>query len=60
MNVYKKPAVAATVAVFAKNKKSFLMIKRRTEPFKDKYAFPGGFLDVGKETVYQTAIRELF
>jgi 8-oxo-dGTP diphosphatase len=36
-----------------------LLIRRRTEPFAGQYAFPGGFIDVGKEDIYETAVREL-
>lgn len=56
---YKRPAAAATVAVYAKAENSVLLIKRGHEPFKGKYAFPGGFLDVDKEDLYQTGVREL-
>ena len=56
---FKKPSAAATVAVFAKDTNSFLLVKRRKNPFKGKYAFPGGYLIVDKEALYQTGIREL-
>ncbi len=55
---YKKPSVAASVAAFAKRDNKVLVIVRRTEPFKGKYAFPGGFLDVDKEDIYDCAARE--
>lgn len=58
--MFKKPSVAATVAVFAKKEKSLLMIRRLRHPGKGKYGFPGGFLNVDKETVYETGARELF
>lgn len=56
---YKKPSVAASVAVFSKEDKAFLVIRRLHEPFKNLYAFPGGFLDVDNEDLEHTAIREL-
>ncbi len=59
MKTFKKPSAAATVAVFAKDTNSFLLIRRQKNPFKGKYAFPGGFLDTDKEDLYQTAVREL-
>jgi len=59
MTDYKNPGVAASVAVYAKKENSVLMIKRLKEPFKDTYAFPGGFLDVDKEDIYECAVREL-
>lgn len=37
---------------------NILLIKRGKPPFKDFWAIPGGFLDVGKETLQQAAIRE--
>ncbi|MBD3636991.1 MAG: NUDIX hydrolase [Crocinitomicaceae bacterium] len=37
---------------------SVLLIKRKNEPYKNKWAFPGGFLDEG-ETLQEAAIREL-
>lgn len=59
MPYFKKPKVAASVAVYAKGDNQVLLITRLTEPFKDRYAFPGGFLDVDNEDVYDTAVREL-
>jgi 8-oxo-dGTP diphosphatase len=35
-----------------------LLIRRAQEPFTDRYALPGGFVDVG-ETVEAAALREL-
>ena len=59
MKSFKKPYAAATLAVFAKDTKSFLLIRRQRDPFKNRYAFPGGYLNVDKENLYQTAVREL-
>jgi len=59
MSYFKKPRIAASVAIFAKKDNQILLIIRLTEPFKNKYAFPGGFLDVDKEDLYDTAVREL-
>jgi 8-oxo-dGTP diphosphatase len=36
-----------------------LLIKRNTEPFKGRYALPGGHLDPEDFNTYQTAVREL-
>jgi 8-oxo-dGTP diphosphatase len=55
---FEKPMAAASVAVFAKGDNRVLLIIRLTEPFKDRYAFPGGFLDVDNEDLYDTAVRE--
>ncbi|MEM1513777.1 MAG: NUDIX hydrolase [Candidatus Thermoplasmatota archaeon] len=50
-----KPAVAVD-GVLIKNKK-ILLIKRRNDPFKDKWALPGGFVEYG-ERVEEAIIRE--
>jgi len=55
---YGKPCVAADVVCYIKNK-GFLFIKRAKEPFKDMWALPGGHWEAGKETVRQSAAREL-
>jgi len=56
----KKPrGVAASVIVFAKKPKSFLMIQRKWEPDRGKWAFPGGYLEVDRETIEQAAVREV-
>jgi 8-oxo-dGTP diphosphatase len=56
---YEKPSVTADVLVIDKKNDSILLIKRKRDPYKDCWALPGGFLDVGKETVKETAKREL-
>jgi len=53
------PAVAATVAVHDRRRNAYLLVKREKPPFKGRYAFPGGFLDVGRERIEETAAREL-
>lgn len=37
---------------------NILLIQRKNEPFKDHWALPGGFVDLGETTV-QAAVREL-
>ena len=56
---YPHPAVATAVVLWDRSREAFLLIKREFEPFKDHYTFPGGFLDPGRETIEQTAVREL-
>ena len=73
INKYERPSVATDIAVFTimkddenkdnyrklpTNKLKILLIKRALEPFKDKWALPGGFLRKD-ETVYDSARREL-
>lgn len=57
---YWRPAVAADNVVFRFDGKNLLvlLIKRKNEPFKGQWAFPGGFMEQG-ETLDQTALREL-
>lgn len=56
---YEHPAVAATVVLRDRSRDAFLLIERATEPYCGHYAFPGGFLDVGRESIEETAAREL-
>lgn len=57
---YKKPSVTVDIVVFTIKDKDLkiLLIKRELEPFKDKWAIPGGFVLEG-ETLEQAAKREL-
>lgn len=57
---YPRPAVTADCIVIAKDNgdPKVLLIQRKHEPFKDCWAFPGGFVDEG-ETATQAASREL-
>ena len=57
---YPHPAVTADCIVFNKEDKTIkvLLIKRKNEPFKDCWAFPGGFVNID-ESAEDAAIREL-
>lgn len=57
---YPHPAVTTDCVVFGFNGSglSVLLIKRGVEPYKDSWAFPGGFLKMD-ETAEQGALREL-
>lgn len=57
---YPRPAVTTDCLVFCHQDDviKILLIKRRNEPFKDHWAFPGGFLDMN-ETAEECAAREL-
>ena len=57
---YPHPAVATDCVVFGFNGKALeiLLIKRGLEPFKDMWAFPGGFMRM-EETAEECALREL-
>lgn len=54
--MYKSPSVAVD-GIIIKNDK-IVLIKRGDDPFKDRYALPGGFVDYG-ETVEDAVIREV-
>ena len=54
---YKNPA--ATIDVIVERDGEVLLVKRKHEPFQDKWALPGGFLECGKETLERTCVREL-
>jgi 8-oxo-dGTP diphosphatase len=51
------PKICVDVAVFDETSR-LLLIERRNEPFKGRYALPGGFMDIG-ETAEHAARREL-
>ena len=50
--------VDAVVFTFVKNKARLLLVKRRCEPFKCKWALPGGFVGIDEE-LDTAAAREL-
>jgi len=52
-------STTATMALFYKNK-VLLGLRGRTSTFANYWSLPGGFLEVGKENVKTTAIRETF
>ncbi|MGM0612643.1 MAG: NUDIX domain-containing protein [Bacteroidota bacterium] len=57
---YPRPALTVDAMVFRKNAEGWqvLLIKRKNEPFKDKWALPGGFVDMN-ETLEEAVVREL-
>lgn len=58
MSEFINPGVTVDVIVNYKDK-GVVLIKRKYEPFKDYWAIPGGFLDAGRETLEDAAVREL-
>ena len=56
MSYHKKPSITVDIFIYNENK-DFILIKRKNNPFKDCWAFPGGFVDYG-ETTENAAIRE--
>ncbi len=57
---YPRPALTTDIVVFNlfNNTLRLLFIKRADDPFKGKWALPGGFVDMD-ETTKEAAIREL-
>ena len=56
---YPRPAVTADCVVIAnETMPKVLLIQRGIEPYKDRWAFPGGFMNMD-ETTEECAIREL-
>lgn len=56
---YPRPAVTADICLFSSDKKQVLLIQRGNEPFKNHWAFPGGFFDMSDPDIAHTAQREL-
>jgi 8-oxo-dGTP diphosphatase len=57
---YPRPAVAADIVLFCRagSEIQVLLVKRGREPFKGRWAFPGGFVDKD-ESLEHAASREL-
>ena len=57
---YPRPAVTVDIIVIKNVENSFqiLLIERKNEPFKNKWALPGGFVDIDEE-IEDAAYREL-
>ncbi len=55
---YPRPAYSVDAAVISKQDQKILLIKRKHDPFANKWAFPGGFMDMD-ETPEQAVVREL-
>lgn len=56
---YFKPSVCTDIVVNYKNQ-GIVLIQRGNEPFKDKWAFPGGHFDLKDYNLRECAARELF
>jgi 8-oxo-dGTP diphosphatase len=50
--------VDAAVFTFVRNRARLLLVKRRKEPFKGKWAIPGGFIELDEE-LEDAVVREL-
>ncbi|MCX7955303.1 MAG: NUDIX hydrolase [Bacteroidales bacterium] len=57
---YPMPAIAADIIVLGNidDCLHILLVKRKNEPFKNKWALPGGFMNIN-EKIINTALREL-
>lgn len=56
---YPRPALTADIVLFNLDGTQVLLIRRGNEPFKDCWAFPGGFFDMTDRDIEHTATREL-
>lgn len=56
---YPRPALTADIVLLDSDETSVLLIRRGNEPFKDCWAFPGGFFDMEDRDIEHTASREL-
>lgn len=56
---YPRPALTADIVLFNLDRGEVLLIRRGNEPFKDCWAFPGGFFDMTDRDIEHTAAREL-
>jgi len=54
---FKNPG--STVDLIVKVDGGVLFVKRKHAPFKGQWAFPGGYLECGKETLEEAGVREL-
>jgi len=55
---YPRPMVCVDCIIINNDNKNVLLIKRKKEPYKDKWALPGGFIEMN-ETLEQSAKREV-
>ena len=56
---YPRPALTADIVLFNLDRSEVLLIKRGNDPYKDCWAFPGGFFNMTDRDIEQTAAREL-
>jgi 8-oxo-dGTP diphosphatase len=56
---YPKADSTATVAVLLDDASKVIVMERKSEPFKNSFALPGGFLNISLETLPECAVREL-
>lgn len=56
---YKKPSATATIIPYCKEMVVLIKRSEKAETYPSELAFPGGFLDVGIETIEECAVREL-
>jgi len=56
---YPRPALTADIVLFDTRHEALLLIRRGNEPYKDCWAFPGGFFDMSDSDIEHTAKREL-
>ncbi|HLC78077.1 MAG TPA: NUDIX hydrolase [Candidatus Nanoarchaeia archaeon] len=55
---YSNPA--STIDLIVPYQEGIVYVLRKHEPFKGYWALPGGFLEMGKETLEEGGVRELY
>lgn len=56
---YPRPALTADIVLLNSDATAVLLIRRGNDPYKDCWAFPGGFFDMTDRDIEHTAAREL-
>lgn len=56
---YPRPSLTADIVLFNLDRTEVLLIRRGNEPYKNCWAFPGGFFDMTDRDIEHTAAREL-
>ena len=56
---YPRPMVTVDCVIFTKDTNELLLIKRKNDPYKDMWCFPGGYVDID-ENLKDAANRELY
>jgi len=50
--------LGVTVDLIIENSEGILLVERKNSPFRGYWALPGGFLEIGKESLEQCGVRE--
>jgi len=56
---YARPGLAATVVLRDRSRDAYLLVRRGHDPYRGHWSFPGGFIESGRESIEETAAREV-